>query len=105
MLQKLLLAPVFFYQKYISPLLPKSCRYYPTCSQYMVDAIRVHGPIKGLIMGVGRICRCHPFIKGGIDYVPLHFSVRRNPDQEYHGPYTKEHIQHYLEENQHEQEK
>ncbi|EKU27639.1 Protein YidD [Catellicoccus marimammalium M35/04/3] len=53
-------------------------------------------------MGVARILRCHPFIKGGIDYVPLKFSIFRNHDECYHGPYTKEHIQ---EELKHEQKK
>lgn len=77
-----------FYQKYISPALGPRCRYHPTCSQYMIDAIQTHGGIKGVTMGVGRIMRCHPFVKGGIDYVPLKFSLRRNPDEEYHGPYN-----------------
>ena len=102
MIKKLVLLPVYLYQKYISPLLPARCRYYPTCSHYMVDAINVHGVIKGVIMGVCRIFRCHPFIKGGIDYVPLHFSIFRNHDETYYGPYTKEHICHVLKEKEHE---
>lgn len=102
MIKKIVLKLIFFYQKYISPGLPRRCRYYPTCSQYMVDAIQVHGVIKGGTMGIARILRCHPFIKGGIDYVPLKFSVFRNHDECYHGPYTKEHIQ---EELKHEQKK
>jgi putative component of membrane protein insertase Oxa1/YidC/SpoIIIJ protein YidD len=53
----------------------------------MVDALRTHGAFKGLLMGLSRILRCHPFVHGGIDYVPLKFSLRRNPDQNYHGPY------------------
>ncbi len=105
MFKKIVLAPIFFYQKFISPLFPRTCRYYPTCSQYTVDAIRVHGVFKGLLMGIVRICRCNPFVKGGIDYVPVHFSLHRNMDKEYHGPYTKEHIEHYLKEHEHEQEK
>lgn len=71
---------VKFYQKHISPALPPSCRYYPSCSQYMLDALEKHGTLKGTVMGMGRICRCHPFIKGGKDPVPNHFTVRRNPD-------------------------
>ena len=86
-LKKLIESVVHFYQKHISPGLPRRCRYHPTCSQYMLDAVGQHGGFKGFIMGMGRIFRCHPFIKGGIDYVPLKFSLRRNPDQEYHGPY------------------
>ena len=57
------------YQKYISPLLGSNCRYTPTCSQYMIDAIRIHGPLRGLWMGFWRILRCNPF--GGYGYDPV----------------------------------
>lgn len=90
-MSKIIIKTVRGYQKYISPGLPRRCRYHPTCSQYMLDAVGAHGSFKGFIMGIGRILRCHPFIKGGIDYVPLRFSLRRNPDQEYHGPYERVH--------------
>lgn len=83
-----LIGSVHVYQRYISPALPARCRYYPTCSQYMIDAIHTHGSLKGTVMGTARILRCHPFVKGGIDYVPLKFSLRRNPDETYRGPYT-----------------
>lgn len=73
-----MIALIRFYQKGISPLLPKSCRYYPTCSSYSIDAINKHGVILGSIMGIARIIRCNPFIKGGIDYVPDHFTIFRN---------------------------
>lgn len=66
------------YQRFISPLFPPRCRYYPTCSSYMIQAIRVHGAAKGLLMGISRILRCQPFVKGGIDFVPLTFSLKRN---------------------------
>lgn len=89
MLKKIFIAPVRFYQRFISPLFPRSCRYHPTCSQYMIDAINYHGAIKGFIMGTGRILRCHPFVKGGVDYVPPKFTLRKNPDETYRGPYTK----------------
>lgn len=68
------------YQRYISPLFPPSCRYYPTCSNYMIQAIQKHGAIKGVLMGSTRILRCHPFVKGGYDPVPDHFSLRRNKE-------------------------
>nr|WP_125756749.1 membrane protein insertion efficiency factor YidD [Lacticaseibacillus hegangensis] len=68
------------YQRFISPLLPPSCRYYPTCSTYMIQALAKHGFFKGLIMGLARILRCNPFVKGGLDPVPDFFTVRRNSD-------------------------
>jgi putative membrane protein insertion efficiency factor len=71
---------VRFYQKFISPLFPPSCRYYPTCSNYMIEACQKHGALKGSLMGIARILRCQPFAKGGVDKVPDHFSLKRNPD-------------------------
>jgi putative membrane protein insertion efficiency factor len=56
------------YQKFISPLFPSSCRYYPTCSSYAVMAIEKYGVLKGGIKAIYRILRCNPFSKGGIDY-------------------------------------
>ena len=56
-----------FYQKVISPLLPNVCRYQPSCSQYMIEAIEIHGVIKGIFKGIKRILRCNPFSKGGYD--------------------------------------
>ncbi|WEG74100.1 membrane protein insertion efficiency factor YidD [Vagococcus intermedius] len=88
-MKRIVLGPVRFYQRYISPGLPRRCRYHPTCSEYMVDAVNYHGAFKGFLMGLGRILRCHPFIQGGIDYIPLKFSLRRNHDEEYHGPYDR----------------
>ena len=58
------------YQRFISPLLPPSCRYYPTCSTYMIQALQKHGAIKVPLMGIARILRCNPFVKGGLDPVP-----------------------------------
>ncbi|MGG5317192.1 membrane protein insertion efficiency factor YidD [Enterococcus sp. AZ072] len=66
------------YQRFISPLFQPSCRYYPSCSSYMIQALKVHGAIKGLLMGISRILRCNPFARGGIDYVPVNFSLRKN---------------------------
>lgn len=62
--------PIIIYQKFISPLLPSSCRFYPTCSEYMKQAIQSHGVIKGLILGTKRILKCHPGYEGGHDPVP-----------------------------------
>jgi putative membrane protein insertion efficiency factor len=58
------------YKRLISPLLPSSCRYYPTCSDYMREAIELHGAGRGLWLGLKRIGRCHPFHAGGVDAVP-----------------------------------
>lgn len=77
-MKRIMIALVRGYQRFISPLFPPSCRYYPTCSSYMIQAIQVHGAFKGLLMGMARILRCHPFVRGGIDYVPRNFSLKRN---------------------------
>ncbi|MCR4378406.1 MAG: membrane protein insertion efficiency factor YidD [Rhodospirillales bacterium] len=58
------------YQWLISPVLPGSCRYYPTCSSYALEALSKHGPLKGGWMGLKRILRCHPWHDGGFDPVP-----------------------------------
>jgi uncharacterized protein len=58
------------YKRYLSPLLPQSCRFEPTCSVYMVEAIEKKGVVSGLILGLRRLLRCHPFSAGGYDPVP-----------------------------------
>jgi len=58
------------YRKTISPMLPPSCIYTPTCSEYAMKAVALHGSCKGTIMAVKRIMRCHPWHKGGYDPVP-----------------------------------
>lgn len=68
-----LIAPILFYRYFISPLLPPSCRFVPTCSQYAIEAIQVHGPIKGLYLTVRRLLRCHPitWLGGSQGYDPV----------------------------------
>jgi putative membrane protein insertion efficiency factor len=66
----LLKLPIHFYRKFISPIKPPTCRFYPTCSEYALEAIEVHGVIKGSGLSVKRILKCHPFHPGGIDLVP-----------------------------------
>lgn len=89
-MKKILVGLVRLYQRFISPLLPPSCRYYPTCSNYMLKAIQVHGVFKGVTMGIARILRCHPFARGGLDYVPQKFSLRKNKTDKVEPDY-KEH--------------
>ncbi|APG61244.1 membrane protein insertion efficiency factor YidD [Christiangramia salexigens] len=69
-LSNILIGLVQFYRKFISPLTPASCKYYPTCSSYMLEAIKTHGPIKGGWMGIKRIASCHPWGGSGYDPVP-----------------------------------
>ncbi|MBN1217986.1 MAG: membrane protein insertion efficiency factor YidD [Anaerolineae bacterium] len=66
----LALGLIHFYQKFISPALPSSCRFYPTCSQYGYQAIEKYGIFKGGWLAIKRIARCHPFHPGGYDPVP-----------------------------------
>lgn len=66
----ILILPIQFYRGVISPHTPPSCRFTPTCSQYAIDAIRKHGPFKGLWLAVKRISRCHPWGGSGYDPVP-----------------------------------
>jgi len=61
---------VRIYQRLLSPLLPPSCRYTPTCSQYAVEALQKHGPRKGLWLAIRRFTRCHPWGGSGYDPVP-----------------------------------
>ena len=65
-----LILPIRFYLRCISPLTPPACRFTPTCSQYAVEAIRKHGPFKGFWLAVKRISRCHPWGGSGYDPVP-----------------------------------
>ena len=66
----ILIALVRAYQRLLSPLLGPRCRFYPSCSQYAVEALQVHGAIKGCALSLHRLCRCHPLNAGGLDPVP-----------------------------------
>ena len=66
----LFLALVRFYRRVLSPVLPASCRFYPTCSAYAQEALETHGALRGGVLSVRRICKCHPWNPGGVDLVP-----------------------------------
>jgi putative membrane protein insertion efficiency factor len=63
-----LIAPIRVYQRVISPMFPRRCKYHPTCSQYAVDAIREWGVVRGLVLAGWRLLRCNPWSHGGVDY-------------------------------------
>lgn len=63
-------APIRAYRYAISPMLPPSCRFVPSCSEYALEAIRSHGPLSGAWLAAARVCRCHPWTAGGVDPVP-----------------------------------
>ena len=69
-LRRLVILPIRAYQVCVSPFLPPSCRFYPSCSAYAAEAISVHGLCKGGLLALRRILRCHPFNDGGVDPVP-----------------------------------
>ena len=68
-MQWLIAALLRLYKRWISPLLPSACRYYPTCSEYMLEAVEKYGAVKGVWLGLKRLFRCHPFRAGGFDPV------------------------------------
>lgn len=69
-LARVLIGPVRLYQRLISPLTPQRCRYAPTCSAYAVEALQVHGAVKGTLLATWRLLRCNPWSLGGVDHVP-----------------------------------
>lgn len=69
MFKRLAVGFIRAYKRFLSPMLPPSCRFTPSCSQYTLEAIEKYGLLKGGFMGAGRLLRCHPFSKGGFDPV------------------------------------
>jgi putative membrane protein insertion efficiency factor len=68
-MQRLILALLFVYKRLISPFLPSACRFHPTCSEYMTQAVQKYGAARGVWMGLRRLSRCHPLNPGGLDPV------------------------------------
>ena len=83
MLKKLIILPIRFYQLALSPLLGQKCRYLPTCSQYMIEAVEEWGVISGVWLGLKRLFTCHPWGGHGYDPVP------KNPKNENHAEKTE----------------
>jgi uncharacterized protein len=75
-----ILAPLRLYQRFVSPALPRRCKYEPTCSAYAVDAVRQLGPARGVIVAAWRLLRCNPFSHGGYD--PVDARTLFNPGSE-----------------------
>ena len=67
--RSVVVAPVRFYQRFISPAIPQRCKYHPSCSQYSVTAIRRYGILRGLVLSTWRLLRCNPCSHGGVDFV------------------------------------
>ncbi|MGE5482159.1 MAG: membrane protein insertion efficiency factor YidD [Bacteroidota bacterium] len=70
MFARLLLLSIQGYRRFISPWKPRTCRFYPSCSEYAIQAVKKHGPWRGSVLAVRRIGRCHPWNPGGYDPVP-----------------------------------
>ena len=67
-MKAVLIAPIRVYQRVVSPMFPRRCKYHPTCSQYAVDAIREFGVARGVVLASWRLLRCNPWSHGGVDY-------------------------------------
>jgi hypothetical protein len=68
-LRSLAIAPIRFYQRAVSPALPRRCKYHPTCSAYAVEAVRRYGILRGIVLAAWRLLRCNPWSHGGVDFV------------------------------------
>jgi putative membrane protein insertion efficiency factor len=73
------IAPIRLYQRFISPAMPRHCRYHPSCSEYAAEAVRTYGVLRGLVLAVWRIVRCNPWSHGGVDPVAAQKIFRTRP--------------------------
>ena len=69
-MNKLLVWILRGYQILLSPMMGQKCRFYPTCSNYAIEALRLHGAARGSLLAARRVCKCHPWNEGGVDFVP-----------------------------------
>jgi uncharacterized protein len=85
--KRFVLAPIALYRRFLSPLLPRRCRYEPTCSAYAAEAVERFGVARGLVLASWRVLRCNPFSHGGFDPPPDRFTLRVGPvdPAAYHG--------------------
>ena len=68
-LRTIAVAPIRFYQRAVSPVIPQRCKYYPSCSEYAIGAVRQYGVLRGVVLAGWRLLRCNPLSNGGFDYV------------------------------------
>jgi putative membrane protein insertion efficiency factor len=78
-LRSVVVAPIVFYQRAISPGLPAHCKYHPSCSHYAVHAVREYGILRGAVLAAWRLLRCNPWSHGGVDFVEDQTLFRRSP--------------------------
>jgi uncharacterized protein len=78
-LRGILVAPIRFYQRAISPGLPARCKYHPSCSEYAVEAVRRYGVLRGVVLAGWRLLRCNPWSHGGVDFVKDQTLFRTSP--------------------------
>jgi uncharacterized protein len=76
-MRQLLIGLIKSYKYLISPVLGNNCRFYPSCSSYSMEALRLHGALKGSYLTIRRLLKCHPFHEGGIDPVPEQFGQKK----------------------------
>jgi uncharacterized protein len=88
-MKQVLLAPITFYRRWISPAIPARCRYYPSCSTYAVTALKRHGALRGSALAIYRLARCHPWSLGGVDHVP---AVGRFEGRRINKPQSSNHV-------------
>ncbi|MBK5111481.1 MAG: membrane protein insertion efficiency factor YidD [Thermoleophilia bacterium] len=86
-MKRIALAPIHAYRRWVSPLLPRRCKYEPTCSVYAIEAIERFGPLRGTVLACWRFLRCNPFSHGGFDPVREKFTLKVGPMDPavYHG--------------------
>ncbi len=86
LMRRLALAPILGYQRFISPALPRRCKYHPTCSAYAVEALRSYGILRGTVLATWRLLRCNPWSDGGVDRVRDQRLFRPRPPAERTAP-------------------